>query len=125
VPVKKSEAASQQETNTMVTMFLPNNMVLILEAMLTIYSFFHSFVKLLYKETHKEAFVNVTETVLALTNFFKELKQMKEKAQCHPTSVAESKEDTPPTAQQNPTTDSAVKEKPKTKGKKNRLKGQQ
>jgi hypothetical protein len=39
-PAKKSEAASQQETNTMVTMFLPNNMVLILEAILTIYSFF-------------------------------------------------------------------------------------
>jgi hypothetical protein len=53
-PVKKSEAASQQETNTMVTIFLPNKMVLILEAMLTICSFFHSFVKLLYKETHKD-----------------------------------------------------------------------
>lgn len=122
-PVKKSEAASQQETNTMVTMFLPNKMVLILEAMLTICSFFHSFVKLLYKETHKEAFVDVTETVLASTNFFKELKQMKGKAQCHPTSVAESKEDTPPTAQRNPTTDNAVKEKPKTKGKKKPPKG--
>ncbi len=72
--------------------------------------------------------MDATEVVLVSTNFFKELKQLKEKAQRHPTSVAESKEDTQchpttdakliPTAQQNPTTDDAVKEKPKKKGKK-------
>lgn len=53
-PVKKNEAASQQQTNTMVTMFLPNNMVLIYEAVLTIYSFFHCFAKLFRRKPIKK-----------------------------------------------------------------------